>query len=247
MKLFLLFVQVGLAASAVAAVAVVMATVAAAAVVAATSAAVVTGLELLGGSVAHELYISAVADGLTGQLVVEVHEHLVVGHLDYLTVKSHALLSHHGHDSTGSHALGIKLAVHVEDFLLELTDEIGVLLAEGLLGSQCEVEFFILIETHDVILEFLKQRNIESEHKSVGMFLIEFEYTGLLLAVHNKDLINELHIFSCFDFHICYCLVLSDSIKTAKIVQAEDNGKKKEVFLALLRRSLSCPSGARER
>ena len=34
-------------------------------------------------------------------------------------------------------------------------------------------------------------------------------------------------------------------LNATKIVQAERNGKKKEVFLAFPRRSLSCPNGVR--
>ena len=193
------------AAAAVTAVAVLLAAVTAAAILAATSAAVlVARLQFLGGGVAHELHSADKAHGLSRPGVVEVHGYLVVGHLDDLTVETHTLLGHHGHDGARTDVLGVKLALHVEDFLLEFTDEFGILLAEGLLGSQREVEFVALFEAHDVILEFLEQRNIESKHEGVGALLVELEHAGLLLAIHNKDFIDELHIFSCFDFHIGY-------------------------------------------
>ncbi len=109
----------GLATAAVAAVAVVVSAITATAVLTATTAAVmVLGLEFLGGSIAHHLDKAAVTHRLTSQLVVEVHDDLVVGHLEDSTLDAHAFLSHHGHDGIRTDVLAVKLAIDVEDFFL---------------------------------------------------------------------------------------------------------------------------------
>ena len=150
------------------------------------AAAVVLGAELLGRGVAHHLHIAAVAHRLACQLVVEVHEHLVVGHLDHLTLDAHSLLGHHGHAGSWADVLLVKLALHMEDFLLQLIHQLGVLHAEGLVGLQGEVKFLALLQTHDVVLESLDERQIHAEYKGIGVLFIEFENTGLLLAAFSQ-------------------------------------------------------------
>ena len=189
-----------LAAAAVAAVAVVVSAIASTAVVTAATAAVVLGLEFLGGGVAHQLHKSAVAHGLSGELVIEVHEHFVVGDFHYLPLDAHALLGHHGHTCSGTDVLSVKFAVDVEDFFFQLIDEFGVLHTKGLMGFQGEVEFISLLQSHDVVLEALDERQVHAEDKCVGMLFVELEHARLLLAVDYKDLIHELHIFTCLNF-----------------------------------------------
>ena len=58
--------------------------VAVAALFAAAAATVVMRFELLGSGIAHKLHMTAVTHCLTSELVVEVHDHLVVGHFDNL-------------------------------------------------------------------------------------------------------------------------------------------------------------------
>ena len=191
-------------ASAVATVAVVVSAVTATAVLTAASAAMMLGIEFLGGGVAHYLDISAVAHRLTGELVVEVHEDLVVGDLDDLSLDAHAFLCHHGHTSSWADVLGIKLAVDMEDFFLEFIDELGVLDAEGLLGLECEVKLVALLESHDVILEALDEREVHAEDKGVGVLRVELEDALLLIAVDDEDFIDELYIFTGLNFlHFC--------------------------------------------
>ena len=84
------------------------------------------------------------------KLVVEIHEHLVVGHLDDLTLDAHAFLSHHGHAGTRTDILGVKLAVDMENLLLELIDQLGILYAESLMGLKGEIKFFALLQAHDM-------------------------------------------------------------------------------------------------
>lgn len=177
--------QWGLAAgaAAVAAVAVVVATVTAAALVTAASAAVMLGVELLGGGVAHELYKTGVAHRLASELVVEVHEHLLVGDLNDLSLDAHAFLGHHGHACTGSNVLGVKLAVDVENFLFQFIDEFGVLHTEGFMRLECEIKLVALLQSHDVILEALDEREVDAENKGIGVFLVELEHTGLFFTV----------------------------------------------------------------
>ena len=93
-KLPLLSEREGLAAAtaAVAALAVLVAAVTATTLVTAAAATVVLGVELLGGSVAHELHKAAVAHGLTGQLVIEVHEHLGLSNICYKLHKTYIML-----------------------------------------------------------------------------------------------------------------------------------------------------------
>ena len=160
----------------------------------------VLGLQLLGRGVAHQLHVAAVAHRLAGELVVKVHEHLVVGDLHYLTLDAHTLLGHHGHAGSGTDVLGVKLAVDVENFLLQLIDELGVLHAKGLVGLQGEVKLLALLQAHDVVLETLDERQVHAKHKGIGMLLVEFEHTLLLLAVNDKNLIYEFHVFSCLNF-----------------------------------------------
>ena len=191
------------AAAAIAAVAVVVATVAATFFTAA-SAAVMLGVELLGGGVAHELYKTGVAHRLACELVVEVHEYLLVGNLDDLSLDAHAFLRHHGHACAGSNVLGVKLAVDVENFLFQFIDEFGVLHTEGFMRLESEIKFVALLQSHDVILEALDEREVDAENKGIGVFLVELEHTGLFLTVDDKDLIYEFHVFSCFDFHFCF-------------------------------------------
>ena len=95
-----------------------MAAVATTALFTATSAAMVLGLQLLGRSVTHELHIATVTHSLASKLVVEIHEYLVVGHLDDLTLDAHAFLCHHGHAGTRTDILGVKLAIDMENLLL---------------------------------------------------------------------------------------------------------------------------------
>lgn len=171
------------AAAAVAAVAVVVATVAAAALFTTASAAVMLGVELLGGGVAHELYKTGVAHRLASELVVEVHEHLLVGDLNDLSLYAHAFLGHHGHACTGSNVLGVKLAVDVENFLFQFIDEFGVLHTEGFMRLECEIKLVALLQSHDVILEALDEREVDAENKGIGVFLVELEHTGLFFTV----------------------------------------------------------------
>ena len=147
--------QWGLAAgaAAVAAVAVVVATVAAAALVTAASAAVMLGVELLGGGVAHELYKTGVAHRLACELVVEVHEHLVIGHFHHLALDAHAFLGHHGNKCARTDVLVVKLALDVENFFLQFINQIGIFHSECLMGLQCEVKLLALLKAHDMVLE----------------------------------------------------------------------------------------------
>lgn len=193
--------ELAAAAAAVAAVAVVVATVTAAAFFTAASATVMLGVELLGGGVAHELYKTGVAHRLASELVVEVHEHLLVGDLDDLSLDAHAFLRHHGHAGTRADVLGVKLAVDVENFLFEFIDEFGVLHSEGFMRLEGEIKLVALLQSHDVILETLDEGQVDAKYKGIGMFLVELEHTGLFFTVDDKDLINELHVFTCFDFH----------------------------------------------
>ena len=200
-RLLGLFERLAAAAAAVAVVAVVVSAVTAATVLATTTAAVVMlGLKLLGGGVAHELHVARIAHRLAGKLVVEVHGDLVVGDLGDDALDAHAVLGHHGDTSAHADVLVVKLAVNVEDFLLEFVNHVGVLGAEGLLGLQREVKFLALLEVKDVVLESLDQRDVHAEHKRVGMFLIELENTHLLVAVDNKNLIHEFDVFTCLNF-----------------------------------------------
>ena len=187
-------------ATAVAAVTVVVAAVAVVAVLTATAATVMPGLQLLGSGVTHELDISAVAHGLARQLVIEVHKHLVVGDLDHLALDAHAFLRHHGHTGTGANVLLVKLALDVENLLLQLINQVGILLAEGLMGLKGEIKLLTLLQTHDAVLETLDERQIHAKDKSIGMLLVELENTHAFFTVDNKDLIDELHIFSCLNF-----------------------------------------------
>lgn len=189
------------AAAAVAAVAVVMATATVAAVLTTASAAVmVLGLELLGRGVAHELDVASIAHGLTGQLVVEVHGDLVVGDLGDNALDAHSLLGHHGHDGTHADVLVVKLAVNVEDFLLEFINHVGVLDTEGLLGLQGEVKLLSLLQVDDVVLEALDEGDIHTEDKGIGMLLVELEDTHLLVAIDNENLVHEFDVLTCLNF-----------------------------------------------
>ena len=166
----------------------------------AATAAVVLGVKFLGRGVANELNEAAVAHGLACQLVVEVHEHLVIGHLDDLTLDAHAFLSHHGHACTRTDVLGVKLAVDVENLLLELIDQLGILYAESLMRLQREIKLLALLQTHDVVLEALDERQIHSKDESVGVLLVELEHTRLLVAIDHEYLIHEFYVFSCLNF-----------------------------------------------
>ena len=189
------------AAAAVAAVAVVVAAVTASAVVAsATTAVMVLGLEFFGRGVTHELHVARIAYGLAGELVVEVHGDLVVGDLGDDALDAHAVLSHHGHDGTHADVLVVKLAVNVEDFLVEFIDHAGILYAESLLGLQCEVKFFSLFQAHDIVLEADNQGHVHAEHKGIGMLLLEFENTHLLVSIDNKNLVHEFDVLTCLNF-----------------------------------------------
>ena len=187
------------ATAAIAAVAVVVAAAVAAFLTAAT-AAVVLGLEFLGGGITHELHNTGITYGLAGQLMVEVHGHLFVGHLGHNALDAHAVLGHHRDDGTRAHVLVVKLAVHMENLFLQFVDQVGVLLAESLLGFEREIKLLTLLQTHDVLLETLDERHVHTEDKRVGMLLVELKDTHLLLGVDNKDLIHELHVFSCLNF-----------------------------------------------
>lgn len=189
------------AATAVAAVAVIVAAIAVTAILATASAAmVVMRLEFLGGGIAHYLYKTAVAHRLSCQLVVEVHDNLVVGDLDYDTLDAHSLLSHHGDEGARTDVLAVKLAVNIEDGLVQLTDHFRIFHAEGFLGPKGKVKVLSLLQTHDILLESLDEREVETKNKSIGRLFLVFEHTGLLFAVDNKDLIHEFHVFTCFDF-----------------------------------------------
>ena len=188
----------GLAAATVAAVAV--ATVTVIAFLATAAAAMVTGLKFLGGSIAYKLYEAAVAYRFAGELVVEVHEHLVVSYLYNLALDAHAFLGHHGHTRTGTDVLGVKLAIDVEDFLLEFINKLRVLHTEGLMGLQGEIELLALLQAHDVVLEALDEREIHTEDEGIRVFLVELEHALLLIAIDDKNLIHELYVFTSLNF-----------------------------------------------
>ena len=160
----------------------------------------VLGIEFVGGGVTHELHIAAVAYGFTSQLVVEVHKDLFVGHLDDLSLDAHTLLSHHGDAGAGTHMLVVKLAVDVEDLFLEFVDQFRVLHTKGLLGLEGEIKLFALLQAHDVVLEALDEREVHTEHKGIGMLLIELENTDLAFLVNHKNLIHEFDIFAGLNF-----------------------------------------------
>ena len=166
----------------------------------AATATVVLGLEFLGRGIAHQLHITAIAHGLASQLMVEVHKHLVVGDLDHLPLDTHALLGHHRHDGALADMLVVKLAVDVEDLLLQFVHQVGVLDAEGVLGLQGEVKLLALLEVDNVVVETLDERQIHAEDKRIGMLLIKLEHTGLLVAIDHKDLVHEFYIFTCLNF-----------------------------------------------
>ena len=189
-----------LAAAAIAALAMLVATTVTAVLTAAATAVVVLGLEFLGRCVTHQLHYTSIAHGLAGQLVVKVHGHLVVGHLSDNALDTHAVLSHHGHDGAHADMLVVKLTIDMEDFLLQLIDQVGILLSESLLGFEGEIKLLTLLQSHDVILEALDERQVHPEDKRIGVLLVEFEHTHLLLAIYHKDLIHELYVFSCLNF-----------------------------------------------
>ena len=190
------------AATAVAAVTVVVVVAAATVttVLTAASATVMLGLQLLGRGIAHQLHVAGIAHGLASQLMVEVHGHLVVGHLGHDALDTHALLGHHGHDGTHADVLVVKLAVNMENLLLELIHQARVLGTESLLGLEGEVKLLALLQAHDMVLETLDERHVHAEDKGIGLLLLELEHTDLLLAVHDEDFIYEFHVFSCFNF-----------------------------------------------
>ena len=128
----------------IAAVAVVVAA-AVAAFLTAAAAAMVLGLEFLGGGITHELHNTGITYGLAGQLMVEVHGHLFVGHLGHNALDAHAVLGHHRDDGTRAHVLVVKLAVHMENLFLQFVDQVGVLLAESLLGFEREIKLLTLM------------------------------------------------------------------------------------------------------
>ena len=147
----------GLAAAAVAAVAVVVVAVVVVAFVTTAAASVVLGLKLFGRGITHELHVTSIAHGLSGQLVVEVHEHLVVGYFHDLSLDAHVLLGHHGHESARADVFVIELAIDVEDFFLQLINQFGVFVSKGLMGLQGEVKFVSLLQSHDAVLETLDE------------------------------------------------------------------------------------------
>lgn len=187
------------ASAAVAALTVVMAAATVATLLAATSA-VMLGLKLFGGGIAYELHVSHVAHRLAGELVVEVHGDLVIGDLGDDALDTHAFLGHHRDDGAHADVFMVKLAVDVENLLLELIDQVGVLDAESFLGLEGKVKFLTLLQIDDVILETLDEREVESEDKSVRVFGFELEYTDLLIAVDYKDFVHELDVLTCLNF-----------------------------------------------
>ena len=176
-----------------------MTAVASAAVLAAATV-MMLGLEFLRGSVAHELHISGIAHRLTSQLVVEVHGDLVVGDLGHDALHAHAVLGHHGHDGAHADVLVVKLAVNVENLLLEFINHAGILGTEGLFGFQGEIKFLALFKVDDMILEALDERHIQPEDKGIGVLLVELEHTDLFITIYHKNLVNELNIFTCLNF-----------------------------------------------
>lgn len=158
------------------------------------------GLEFLGGGVTHELHGAGIAHGLTCQLVVEVHGHLVVGDLGDDALDAHAVLGHHGHDGAHADVLVVKLAVHMENLFLQLVDHVGILQAEGFFGLEREVKVLALLQTHDVVLETLDERQVQAEDKGIGVLLVELENADLFLTINDKNLIYEFDVFSCLNF-----------------------------------------------
>ena len=206
--------QLAASATAVAASAMVVSAVTAATLFTTAAAAVVMGLELLGGGIAHEFHMAGISHCLPSELVVEVHEDLVVGHFHYLTFDAHAFLSHHGDESARTDVFFIELSLHVENFLLELIDQFGILIAEGLVGLQGKIKFVSLLQPHDAVLEALDEREVHTENKCIGMFLVELEHARLLLAIDNKDFIYELYIFTCLYFlHLIEFDINDDCLK----------------------------------
>ena len=96
--------------------------------------------------------------------------------------------------------LGVKLAIDMENLLIKFINQVGALYTESLMGLKGKIKFIALLQAHDMVLEALDQRQVQTEDKSIGMLLIELEHTGLLFAVHNKDFIDEFYVFSCLNF-----------------------------------------------
>ena len=160
--------------------------------VASATAAALTGddvdkcLNLFLGGIVHREHLTLEYEVHACVGVVEVDGHCLLFYLYHETIHALAVGIDEGDDVTGVYLFVVKLAVHAEDILVNIEDEVVAAVAVSLVFGEGEVEGIALLQIFELLLERL-EGEAEASGELEGVFLGNLFYKLLhafILGIH---------------------------------------------------------------
>ena len=171
--------------------------------VAAAATALMRRIHFFWSGVAHGKHLAAIAHCLSRQLMVEVHHHLVGGHLLDQAVQSMSLGCHHRHISALVHFLVVELSVDDKYLTVQLMHQLRIFITKSLSRRQSELKLITRFKAAYALDETVEHSIFEPIDEAVGALLIKLEHLSLAIGVDYEYLVGEFNEFSELNF-LCH-------------------------------------------